>query len=88
MPWTTWLIVALVFLTLDTIIRYVRFRHDPKAWTLVAAVTGAVVWSVAWFVLTSALRYSMMVALVQIALFAALYIAIVLLLGTRFFARR
>lgn len=88
MPWTIWSIAALVFLGLDTIIRYVRLRDEPKAWTPVAAFTGAALWSVAWFVLASTIQYSTAVAITQAVLFAILYVAVILLLGRRFFAQR
>ncbi len=88
MPWTIWTIVALIFLALDTIMRYVRLRDDPKAWTPLAAVTGALLWSVAWLVLASSLHASMAIAVVQTVLFGLLYIAVVMLLGARFFAGR
>lgn len=86
MPWTIWTILALVFMLFDTLIRFIRFRDDPKAWTLGAAAAGAVLWGVAWFVLASALHGSMAAASLQAALFCGVYIAIVLIVGKRLLA--
>ncbi len=48
--WTLWLIFTVsfcVFVAIEIGMRYVRFKHEPRAWTPRAATIGVTLWVIA-----------------------------------------
>lgn len=79
-----WLILLMGLMVAELSVRYVQYKHAPRAWTMRAALTGMIVWLAAGVFI---FRADPVRGLLYGALFAIPYFVIFRLLSQRVMRR-